>query len=188
MEEKELILNSGAADGARLTVVFTEDQGRFRHDVSLQKGEDRVELLASREGPNDAMWPSSPPLQQVTPHRLADGRDALLAVGMAGSSHWSLSVTAGRGRLPELIFEAACRPATRPEQLGSQYGITSARVLKWDEHAVSFITAGQQIGLAVEPAGSVRIAAPDPLVILCDPPASDPPETSCWTYRVTVIR
>lgn len=187
MEKKPLTLTSESVDGEHLEVVFVEQQGRFRHGVSWQGGGGRWELLTSREGPGEAMWPSSPPLQQVSPHRLADGRDALLAVGMAGSSHWSLSVAPGTGHRAELVFEAACRPTKRPEQLGSQYDIASAHILAWDERAAKFVAAKRQIQVAVEPSDSVRIAGPEPLIILCDPPVTRLPETFCWTYRITLI-
>ncbi len=65
-------------------------------------------------------WPASPPLQEVHFETRPDGRQIALAVGRAGSSHWSLSVepfTAGCG----FVMDVACRVREIPLWLGSSY-------------------------------------------------------------------
>ncbi len=52
-------------------------------------------MLASLEGDSQQIWPPSPPLQDLDRHELPDGA-AVLAVGMAGTSHWSASFSIQR--------------------------------------------------------------------------------------------
>lgn len=75
-------------------------------------------LLESCEGDGQAAWPASPPLQQVDTCRLADQRQGIVAVGMAGRSHWSLSVEPLR---TGLTFDVACRLVELPPSLQTTY-------------------------------------------------------------------
>jgi hypothetical protein len=43
-----------------------------------------------------------------------------MLVGMAGNSHWSMSVAVDAGQ-NKLLFDVACRVHERPERLGSTY-------------------------------------------------------------------
>ncbi len=52
-------------------------------------------MLASLEGDSQQVWPPSPPLQDLDRHEFPDGA-AVLAVGMAGTSHWSASFSIQR--------------------------------------------------------------------------------------------
>ncbi len=78
----------------------------------------------SIEGRNDESWPSSPPLQQLSIEDFGTGPVALL-VGMAGRSHWSMSVETGEDGS---VFDVACRVKGAPEQLGSTYRLDGFRL------------------------------------------------------------
>ena len=97
---------------------------RWQHSIQSLSGE----FLASVEGLPDQSWPPSPPLQDPSRHELEQG-DAVLAVGMAGKSHWSASFLA---QDDELVAELACLLKGEdspeflgPEFLGSTYRVTS---------------------------------------------------------------
>lgn len=103
----------------RLRVVFHWQTDRFAHTVEVFPDDTWIAVLRSIEGTPAEDWPASPPLQQV--HREDRGREqVILAVGMAGRSHWSASVTFDPVG-PSLDFDLACRVHETPVWLGSRY-------------------------------------------------------------------
>jgi hypothetical protein len=108
-----------APDGIGLVVEFFKARDRFAHRVLCVNGESSLALFESVEG-GDEDWPPSPPLQQLDQSQSENGRLALLLVGMAGRSHWSLSVEADPSSR-SLIFDVACRASVAPRWLGSSY-------------------------------------------------------------------
>ena len=65
-------------------------------------------------------WPASPVITEVTPTE-AMGRQALVAIGLAGRSHFSASLTASTAKKDAILVEVACRVFEAPEWLGSTY-------------------------------------------------------------------
>jgi hypothetical protein len=116
-EPSEKTLSSGAIE-----VVFSWRQDRWHHAVHLRRtdGSRAASCLemAPAAATDDPQWPSSPPLVELAEMTLPQG-PALLGVGLAGKSHYSVSITAE----PEgtLLFEFACRLATPAGWLGSTY-------------------------------------------------------------------
>ena len=51
----------------------------------------------------------------------AKGHQALVAIGLAGRSHFSASFTASTTQTDTILVEVACRISERPEWLGSTY-------------------------------------------------------------------
>lgn len=101
-----------------LQVEFTWRGDRFAHEIILPAGTP----VASIEGDTDDSWPPSPPVQQLSKERIGDA-DALLGVGAAGRSHWSLSVEiVGDLNHQAFKFDLACRAKGEAEFLGSTYG------------------------------------------------------------------
>ncbi len=82
----------------------------------------RIQLLESIEGTADQLWPSSPPFQEAHLEPRADGRQVVLLVGMAGSSHWSASVEIDP-QTHTALFDVACRMRGPADWLGSRYRI-----------------------------------------------------------------
>lgn len=101
----EALLRSARQQDA-LELRFHQEGDRQAHSLFWIRDGEAVPILRSLEGDDQSVWPPSPPLQQLSIEHRASG-DVALLVGMAGKSHWSLSVeslSAGR-----LRFEAACR-------------------------------------------------------------------------------
>ena len=111
--------------GRGLRVEFIRVKDRYAHVISRLEGELAVPVWESVEGTDADDWPPSPPLQQLSLETLPDGRHVALLVGMAGTSHWSLSVEAATGE-PAFIFDVACRVKQTPDGLGSKYRPTTA--------------------------------------------------------------
>jgi len=78
-------------------------------------------LLSSLEGDGEDAWPPSPPLQQLSLEGARAGHQAALLIGMAGRSHWSLSVVKIADEPGSLEFDVACRANQSPLRLGSSY-------------------------------------------------------------------
>ena len=107
--------------GVGLGVCFRWCEDRFVHEITrhLADGESS-KCLRSVEGDSQDAWPLSPPLQQIHYQEVSPGQRCIFAVGMAGTSHWSLVVEA----VPQsrrLEFDVACRMSVVPTFLGSTY-------------------------------------------------------------------
>ncbi len=114
--------HSLALDGGSLgTLQFTWRGDRYSHAWSGGKAVDLKEpVLESIESDSSALWPISPPLQQIHQQQFDDGRQVIFGVGMSGRGHWSASFTL----IPELncwIVELACRSPLIPELLSCAY-------------------------------------------------------------------
>lgn len=97
-----------------LKIVFSKTADRWSHKILLRVGTTDVLLLTSVEGDAETAWPPSPPLQDLDVHELGNGT-AVLAVGMAGTAHWSASFSAeansdqAEGGSPEFVLaDLAC--------------------------------------------------------------------------------
>lgn len=117
--------------GLAASVSFEKLPDRFSHLIEFSNSDQRI-LLASEEGSSDQIWPFSPALQELHFESRSE-TDVLLAVGMAGDSHFSLSVESNR--INELRFEFACRFKKQPEFIGSTYKVTQAAISIDDDSA-----------------------------------------------------
>ena len=101
-------------------VVFARAGDRWDHELRLADGR----VWRSVEGPTseagDPRWPASPPLVEVSLAATNDGT-AILGVGRAGRSHYSLCVTPCLDLADTLHFDVACRIQEPAGWLGSTY-------------------------------------------------------------------
>jgi len=90
----------------------------------------RTVVFESIEGTPEEDWPPSPPLQELHLEARPDGKQLALLVGMAGTSHWSLSVEfdAAAGTA---VFDVACRVKRAPGGLGSRYRRSGSAQQEW---------------------------------------------------------
>lgn len=102
-----------------VSVSFEKIPDRFSHQIELKNPEKKTALV-SEEGSSEQIWPPSPALQELHFESRTES-DVLLAVGMAGDSHYSLSVESNR--INELRFQFACRFKKQPEFIGSSYKV-----------------------------------------------------------------
>ena len=107
-------------------VMFAWSGDRWTHRILL----DGEAAWDSVEGPwpatEDPRWPASPVLVELD--RVGRGPNAaIVAVGLAGRSHFSASVSCvpGDGGSPELLFELACRTHEPPGWIGSTYRLAA---------------------------------------------------------------
>ena len=166
-----------------LSVRFHSQDDRFAH--SIYAGDSDQPLLTSIEG-GAADWPASPPLQEVHLEQRPGGAQVALAVGMAGSSHWSLSCElrpAGEDAM-EVEFDVACRLKQPPDQLGSSYLLGENVSLKpGDTGSWQLQTPGGAWQLTADEA---TIEEAGRLIFPAPPAAGELPATVRWGYRLRV--
>lgn len=119
-------------DHRHLELRFERQGDRHSHVIFLVEAGRARRAVQSIEGDNQAAWPPSPPLQQLSMESRASGEVGLL-VGMAGRSHWSLSVESLAGG--EFRFDAAVRLAEDVDSdesrwLGSTYQCLEPHVIE----------------------------------------------------------
>lgn len=170
-----------------LRVEFARPGDRFGHVISARDANGEwVAVLESIEGTPAEHWPASPALQEVHFEDRPGGQRLALAVGMAGKSHWSLSVAcdpaAGR-----LLFDVACRVRMLPEQVGSTYrGLSDVPVAAQSDGAlrigkVRIVTDGQTARGEARPDGTIAIRATEPTT-------GRWPQTIRWQYAIEGLR
>jgi hypothetical protein len=121
---------SATLDAGPLRVRFARREDRFAHTIIWLEGATETALLISNEGSPQTEWPPSPPLQSLHIEDRPNGCRVALLVGMAGHSHWSMSVQA-QPSSARLTFDVACRVHVQPIYLGTSYtacGIGSQEV------------------------------------------------------------
>lgn len=109
--------------------VFEWREDRFRHRVKTVSSEGMPLVFESIEGVEDAgghpdpRWPASPVIAALAEGDPGGG--AMVGIGSAGRSHFSLAVTPHATLRDTLVFEVACRVRDAPERLGSAYRRTA---------------------------------------------------------------
>lgn len=103
-------------------VEFTRVGDRWRHGISTADGRVWQSVEGTADHASDPRWPASPVLTEVTLTE-ARGRSAILGLGLAGRSHFSLCVTIHADQPDTLLFESACRLSDMAGWLGSTYWV-----------------------------------------------------------------
>lgn len=140
-----------------IAVVFRWCSDRWRHTVTFA-GESLAESVEGTADGGDARWPVSPPLVELSAIDLQGG-PALLAVGLAGRSHFSASVRPHPERADTLLFEIACRVKERPSWLGSTYATGSVTESVAPPDAATSFPATVQWAYSIGPEG-IQAAVP----------------------------
>jgi len=174
--------------GLGVVVEFSHKGDRFTQTICLVDGERVVPLAASVEGTDREAWPPSPPLQQLSVEMQEDVPVALL-VGMAGTSHWSLSVQAIAERR-ELFFDIACRVRETPLELGSRYRILVADATDASEGELRWHVGNRACvvrTISVSGATPARLqSGGDEFFVSAPVPSGSPPFTCRWQYSLSL--
>ncbi len=139
-EPNEIQLTVGDVATRALCVTMRWQHDRYVHHVdAINRGErqrvlttiddhtdntdntDHLDQDAPESPPVDASaWPANGALQQVS-HQQWGERAALLGLGSAGRSHWSVAVEADDTQPLAIRFDFACRCSDTPAWLGNSY-------------------------------------------------------------------
>jgi hypothetical protein len=162
--------------GRLLHIEFVWRGDRYGHVISEVESDGTVSAAyESVEGTSGDNWPPSPPLQSLTTQQLPDGRRVALLVGMAGRSHWSLSVEPEGG--VACVFDVACRIGAVNPQLGSRYRLVSGLAPR----------PSCETGWTIASGARLVTDGSDQLEFRPDPPAPGS-GTVRWRYRVSLSR
>ena len=130
--------------GLFLQSVWKDD--RYGHTIGILIDGVLHQVLKSCEGTSENFWPPSPPLQQVHKQKV-DENPVLLALGMAGTSHWSASFLLTHNDNIELTIEMACLPRKSDDlpdfdqqMLGVTYEVDNAFKIEHDANSSKDIT------------------------------------------------
>jgi hypothetical protein len=174
------------ARGRGLQVTFSKDGDRFVHDIADVFPNGSAVLLAVDLGREFDPWPRSPALQQLSLDRLSDGRRIALLVGMAGTSHWSVSVEPQDAPLG-FCFDVACRMQRTPQWLGSSYRAHQP-IEVISATAVRLVAGGVWCCVVSEASDRTCLStfevAGHQLAIAPRSRPSDLPGTARWKYRI----
>ena len=130
---KPISLSAMNLDGVGLQVEFLWRQDRHCHTIGLVVDNSPISVFESMEGSSLEDWPPSPPLQQLSVEELRPKTQVALLVGMAGKSHYSISVEPAHDRT-KFVFDVACRSREIAEQLGSEYLLLAGGVSSASDH------------------------------------------------------
>ena len=112
----------------RITVAFEWVGDRWRHCLLVHGKSGWQPIYQSVEGPlpgGDPNWPASAVLVELS--RVGRGESAaLVAVGLAGRSHFSASIAPDPDDSQAILFEMACRTPLPPQWLGATYSPASS--------------------------------------------------------------
>lgn len=159
----ERILSNVLPDGTTLSIEFERTADRFRHVLSIvepENPEHSCSILRSVEGNAQQQWPASPPLQELLIETRPTGPVALL-LGMAGTSHWSISVERSIEQTG-FQFDCACRIVDPADFLGCCYNLlTYNKKESANVEASEFLRSGYGLSATVTPHYSISISQAD---------------------------
>lgn len=188
IDESALTLTTGCGDGSkqRLSVRFSVEEDRHRHEIGLPGSELSLVLLRSIDSGDD--WPASPPLQQVV-RELHDEQPVLLGIGLSGRSHWSVAIKSTPAAAIE--FQNACRVNSNPVWLGSTYQVgESCELTAMDDRKLLIreSTTGGSITVQTDSNTGLQVDALSKQIRICaDFNCNSLPSTISWQYSIAIV-
>jgi hypothetical protein len=189
-------LLTGSRDGRRLRIDFERKIDRYQQALWLIAGEREVCVVTTVEGTGQQAWPPSPPLQQLHQHQTPAGNLAVLGVGMAGTSHWSLAVEAGADQ-PSLCCDVACRVKEVPDDLAVTWELGENVAVNTDSELLVElstplgrvrISVGEEDEFAAAIGVNKRLELPGGQIRLSPQRTNAaPPTTFRWRYRIELM-
>jgi hypothetical protein len=175
-------------NGWRLTFVRRND--RWAHQIALLLANRRPQLLlASVEGADRDVWPSSPPFQELVIERSHDDNSIrsgpAMLLGRAGTGHWSASFELQLDP-PRLLVDVACKVDRSPGFLGSTYRCSSP-VDQTQEMSIALWrdANGPSVWLAADENLRSELAAENETIVV-RPKSAASPATVRWRYRLSI--
>ena len=169
-----------------LLVRFTQRPDRVSHSLFRQVGDELALLLESVEDEDLRDWPSSPPIQEYHFQQIEKERKVVFGVGMAGQSHWSMTVEPA-GDPTSMVFDIACRIQQSPQRLGSRYRVRQGQPCGDSGDIEILLEAGRlRIELTEGPV-NLEICSGECRMSPLLPLGWEPPHTVRWRYRCRLI-
>ncbi len=182
-------LRTPLVDRLGLEVQMLRCQDRFASHLRIvSELEHILPILRSWEGDDLQSWPPSPAIQQLSRQEYGSG-DFLAGVGMAGNSHWSLSVRALDTCNPTLEFDVACRVQEAPTRLESVYEILDGIPTCEDGRVVIAVSDSRLVVTPCSTEGVCDLTLENNRVcVVAKQTNKSYPVTVRWTYQMSVVR
>ncbi len=182
-------LRTPLVDQLGLEVQMLRCQDRFASHLRIVSELEQISpILRSWEGDDLQSWPPSPAIQQLSRQEHGGG-DFLAGVGMAGSSHWSLSVRALDTCNPTLEFDVACRVKEAPALLESVYEILDGIPTCKDGRVVIAVSDSRLLVTPCSTEGVCDLAVENNRVhVVAKGTNKSLPATVRWKYQMSVVR
>jgi hypothetical protein len=190
----ELQVRSG-----RIVAGVVDHDDRLAHGFWWQPSSepsDMIRVMTSCEGTPQDTWPSSSPFQQIVREEIGTEKKlVLLAVGMAGKTHWSGTIE-GDAMTEAIAMDFAARVNVTPDFLGSTYLIDDAWTAKLQTSAdalnqsVILTHAEQNIQLVFDSIGPHVVSIDGmklKLTFQADFPATKRNQTLRWRYVIRSV-
>lgn len=186
MTQRDEFVEVQFTDGVKLRTAFAWRVDRYAHAVTLVEPAGEHTLIESMEGNPDDPWPPSPAFQQLSMQGEGEQRVALL-VGMAGKSHWSMSVEVSGDRRG-IVFDVACRVNESAESLGSWYRTNGLAMVDQRTTAGQIDTRRYALSLdSTLPLESQSLSTSDNQLRIDSVATHSPPCTARWKYALTLV-
>ncbi len=183
------VLTAGNTKGIALRFEAGLQSDRFHTNISLVTNHEVRRILSSQEGNGQQPWPPSPPLQECLVHELNE-RNVILATGMAGKTHWSVSVEAGDNPT-KLTWDVACRTGSSDFDLMSSYSLhdlVNPEIRETDLHITRDGINLRLSSVKVDGcAGLIELDKNRLLTIRPNPGSPALPCTFRWKYELCVV-
>ena len=113
-----LLFPAPSADGGcQIAIQFQWREDRFVQEVGYVVANEFFPVLRSVDGDGVLAWPPSPPLQNLH-EQTVNGRQVLMGLGAAGTTHWSAAFEASNN---QIVCHFAARIQNKAEFLGSTF-------------------------------------------------------------------
>lgn len=182
--DPSLQLQTSEVAGRALRLEFQRESDRYHSTLWLLAPGVTTPLLRSVEQGDDANWPPSPVIQEMLKH---DGRDGpcLAGLGMAGKSHWSVTVIVAGDTLE---LDVACRVKVEPLFLGSTYAIQGATLATSQPWGCVIASDRGDVACDLSDRGGGQMkASSGEFAVMPDLLQADPcPRTIRWQYRFSI--
>lgn len=155
--------------------VFVND--RYAFEIHRHDGSQWQLLLKTPLGDTADDWPCNPPLQQISYEDLGQGIPAILGMGMAGTSHWSLSIHEDRDQ--SLVVDVACRYSNAPRTLELTFQLARSDVAFNRKDARVELSSGKH-RIEFNPGPDTILHLANDLLIACPNTIPSPRATARW--------
>ena len=113
-----LLFPAPSADGGcQIAIQFQWREDRFVQEVGYVVASEFFPVMSSVDGDSASAWPPSPPLQNLH-EQTVNGRQVLMGLGAAGTTHWSATFEASDN---QIVCHFAARVQNKAEFLGSTF-------------------------------------------------------------------
>ena len=171
-----LLFPAASADGGcQIAIRFQWREDRFVHEVGYFVASEFVAVMRSVDGDSASAWPLSPPLQNLH-EQTVNGKQVLMGLGAAGTTHWSATFEAIDN---QIVCHFAARIQNKAEFLGSTFQRLSLAV---ENKVVDELPLIELVAIDGSESAAPTNLKNSPIVVLPLPCSSAARQTVQWKF------